>query len=210
MSLALFRMITCRYGRILIDGIDINTIPLQHLRSKISIIPQDAVLFKGTIRDNLDPFHTLSEEELWSVLSRIHLADIVKQLPGQLEFVVVDNGENFSMGQRQLFCLGRAVVRKSKIIVMDEATASVDFANDVLIRDFVRSEFADCTVLTIAHRLVTILDSNRIAVFDAGKLVEFDTPKKLLSDTKGYLTWLVEETNNVGERAKQAHSKVSQ
>ncbi|KAL4641040.1 canalicular multispecific organic anion transporter 1 [Arapaima gigas] len=176
----LFRIIEAAEGRIIIDGVDIATLGLHDLRSRLTIIPQDPVLFSGTLRINLDPFEKFSDEELWRVLELSHLKDFVAGLQEGLYHEVTEGGENLSVGQRQLLCLARALLRKSCILILDEATAAVDLETDDLIQTTIRKEFSHCTVLTIAHRLHTILDSSRVMVLDAGQIVEFDTPDALL------------------------------
>ncbi|KAK9963932.1 hypothetical protein ABG768_005147 [Culter alburnus] len=177
----LFRIIEASEGRIIIDGVDISTLGLHDLRSRLTIIPQDPVLFSGTLRMNLDPFQKFSDEEIWNVLELAHLKDYVRGLPTGLEHEVSEGGENLSLGQRQLLCLARALLRKSRILILDEATAAVDLETDDLIQTTIRREFSHCTVLTIAHRLNTILDSSRVMVLDSGKIVEFDSPSELLN-----------------------------
>ncbi|KAF5900053.1 canalicular multispecific organic anion transporter 1-like, partial [Clarias magur] len=157
----LFRIMEAAEGRIVIDGIDISTLGLHALRNRITIIPQDPVLFSGTLRMNLDPFETFSDEEIWRVLELAHLKDHVVTLPAGLQHEVAEGGENLSVGQRQLLCLARALLRKSKILILDEATAAVDLETDELIQSTINQEFAECTVLTIAHRIHTILNSTR-------------------------------------------------
>jgi len=179
---ALFRMVESSGGSIFIDGIDISQIGLDCLRSRLSIIPQDPVLFSGTLKLNLDPFEKHSDEELWEVLNQVHLKQHILQLPQQLDYCFKENGEGFSVGQRQLMCLGRALLRKTKILVMDEATASLDFKTDALIKTTVRECFASKTLITIAHRLDTILDSDRVMVFEQGKIAEFDSPVTLMAN----------------------------
>uniref|UniRef100_A0A8C5GHE0 ATP-binding cassette, sub-family C (CFTR/MRP), member 2 n=1 Tax=Gouania willdenowi TaxID=441366 RepID=A0A8C5GHE0_GOUWI len=176
----LFRIIEAAEGRILIDDIDISTIGLHDLRNNITIIPQDPVLFFGTLRMNLDPFDRVSDEDIWRVLELSHLKDFVSGLKDRLQHEVAEGGENLSVGQRQLLCLARALLRKSRILILDEATAAVDLETDNLIQNTIRKEFSHCTVLTIAHRLHSIMDSSRVMVLDAGKIVEFDSPSNLL------------------------------
>uniref|UniRef100_A0A8C6SSY5 Uncharacterized protein n=1 Tax=Neogobius melanostomus TaxID=47308 RepID=A0A8C6SSY5_9GOBI len=181
----LFRIIEAAEGRILIDGVDISSIGLHDLRGRLTIIPQDPVLFSGTLRMNLDPFDKFSDEEIWKVLELSHLKDFASGLEAKLQYEVSEGGENLSVGQRQLLCLARALLRKSRVLILDEATAAVDLETDDLIQKTIRKEFAHCTVLTIAHRLHTIMDSSRVMVLDAGKIVEFDSPRNLL-DTHGH------------------------
>ncbi|XP_049455616.1 canalicular multispecific organic anion transporter 1 [Epinephelus fuscoguttatus] len=176
----LFRIIEAAEGRILIDGVDISAIGLHDLRNRLTIIPQDPVLFSGTLRMNLDPFDKFSDEEIWRVLELSHLKDYVAGLQEGLQHEVAEGGENLSVGQRQLLCLARALMRKSRILILDEATAAVDLETDDLIQNTIRKEFSHCTVLTIAHRLHSIMDSSRVMVLDAGKIVEFDSPNNLL------------------------------
>ncbi|XP_075236427.1 ATP-binding cassette sub-family C member 4-like [Lycorma delicatula] len=192
---ALFRMSPIE-GQILIDGIDTKTLTLECLRSHISIIPQDPVLYSGTMRRNLDPFEEYPDYILWKALDEVELRESLKEEFG-LQTRVMDGGSNFSLGQRQLVCLARAIVRNNKILVMDEATANVDPQTDALIQKTIRDKFSDCTVLTIAHRLNTVMDSDKVLVMDAGKAVEFDHPHNLLKDTDGYFFKLVQETGSV-------------
>ncbi|XP_031562171.1 multidrug resistance-associated protein 1-like [Actinia tenebrosa] len=181
LSMGLFRILESTGGRIIIDDIDISKIGLQDLRSRLTIIPQDPVLFSGTLRFNLDPFDKYSDEELWKVLEVSHLKQFVSGLAEGLQHSIAEGGENLSVGQRQLVCLARALLRKSKVLVLDEATAAVDLETDELIQKTIRTEFADRTVLTIAHRLNTIMDYSRILVLDKGFVTEFDSPSSLLS-----------------------------
>uniref|UniRef100_A0A3B3TWY9 Canalicular multispecific organic anion transporter 1-like n=1 Tax=Poecilia latipinna TaxID=48699 RepID=A0A3B3TWY9_9TELE len=176
----LFRIIEAADGRILIDDVDISKIGLHDLRNRLTIIPQDPVLFSGMLRMNLDPFDKFSDEELWRVLELSHLKDYVAGLKEELQHEVAEGGENLSVGQRQLLCLARALLRKSRILILDEATAAVDLETDDLIQTMIRKEFSHCTVLTIAHRLHSIMDSSRVMVLDAGKIVEFDSPSNLM------------------------------
>ncbi|RNA42720.1 multidrug resistance-associated 1 [Brachionus plicatilis] len=180
LTLALFRILESNYGKIKIDNIDIKKIGLHDLRKKLTIIPQDPVLFSGSLRINLDPFEEYSDDQIWVALDDAHLKSFVQGLDKKLDFECSEGGENLSVGQRQLICLARALLRKTKILVLDEATASIDHNTDDLIQATIRSQFKDCTVLTIAHRLNTIMDSTRIMVLDKGKIVEFDSPENLL------------------------------
>ncbi|XP_072401346.1 multidrug resistance-associated protein 1 isoform X12 [Diabrotica undecimpunctata] len=182
LTLALFRIIEAAQGNILIDGIRIDELGLHTLRSRLTIIPQDAVLFSGTLRINLDPFNTHSDEDVWRSLEHAHLKEFVKGLPAGLNHEVTEGGENLSVGQRQLICLARALLRKTKILILDEATAAVDLETDDLIQKTIRTEFKECTVLTIAHRLNTIMDSDRVIVLDKGRIAEFDSPTHLLAN----------------------------
>ncbi|NWS51816.1 MRP2 protein, partial [Chunga burmeisteri] len=176
----LFRVLEAAGGSIIIDEVDIATIGLHDLRQNLTIIPQDPVLFTGTLRMNLDPFDRYTDEEVWKALELAHLKTYVQDLPQGLLHLVSEGGENLSVGQRQLVCLARALLRKAKILILDEATAAVDLETDHLIQTTIRNEFADCTVLTIAHRLHTIMDSNRVMVLQAGRIVEYDSPEELL------------------------------
>ncbi|XP_062436537.1 ATP-binding cassette sub-family C member 2 [Rhea pennata] len=176
----LFRVLEAAGGSIIIDGLDIATIGLHDLRQNLTIIPQDPVLFSGTLRMNLDPFDEYEDEEVWKALELAHLKTFVQDLPEGLFHPMSEGGENLSVGQRQLVCLARALLRKAKILILDEATAAVDLETDHLIQTTIRSEFANCTVLTIAHRLHTIMDSNRVMVLQAGRIVEYDSPEELL------------------------------
>lgn len=179
----LFRILESAGGQIIIDGIDIASIGLHDLREKLTIIPQDPILFSGSLRMNLDPFNNHSDEDIWKALELAHLKSFVAGLQLGLSYEVTEGGDNLSIGQRQLLCLGRAVLRKSKILVLDEATAAVDLETDHLIQTTIRNEFSHCTVLTIAHRLHTIMDSDKIMVLDNGKIVEYGSPEELLSNT---------------------------
>lgn len=181
---ALFRL-SYLEGSIVIDGRDTQGISLDELRRKISIIPQEPVLFSGTMRYNLDPFEEFKDEKLWSALADVHLKAIVAEMPAGLQTKISEGGGNFSVGQRQLVCLARAILRENKILVMDEATANVDPITDGLIQSTIRDKFRYCTVLTIAHRLNTVIDSDRVLVMDSGRAVEFDTPYALLHDANG-------------------------
>ncbi|XP_026349643.2 ATP-binding cassette sub-family C member 2 [Ursus arctos] len=177
---ALFRILEAAGGQIIIDGVDIASIGLHDLREKLTIIPQDPILFSGTLRMNLDPFNNHSDEEIWKALELAHLKSFVSGLQLGLSHEVTEAGDNLSIGQRQLLCLARALLRKSKILIMDEATAAVDLETDHLIQTTIQEEFSHCTTITIAHRLHTIMDSDKIMVLDNGKIVEYGSPQELL------------------------------
>uniref|UniRef100_A0A670HSL5 ATP binding cassette subfamily C member 6 n=1 Tax=Podarcis muralis TaxID=64176 RepID=A0A670HSL5_PODMU len=189
---SLFRIIERAGGKIIIDGIDISTIGLHDLRGNLNIIPQDPVLFSGTLRSNLDPLGRYSDLELWDALELCDLKNFVQSLPKKLLHEISEGGENLSMGQRQLVCLARALLRKTKVLILDEATASVDMETDNQVQSTIRSEFHNCTVLTIAHRLHSILDSDRVLVLNSGRIAEFDTPARLLQQ-KGIFYEMVSE-----------------
>ncbi|XP_029471856.1 multidrug resistance-associated protein 5 isoform X1 [Rhinatrema bivittatum] len=182
LGMALFRLVELSGGCIKIDGVKINDIGLADLRSKLSIIPQEPVLFSGTVRSNLDPFNQYSEVQIWDSLERTHMKECITQLPLKLESEVLENGDNFSVGEKQLLCIARALLRRCKILILDEATAAMDTETDLLIQETIREAFADCTMLTIAHRLHTVLGSDRIMVLTQGQVMEFDMPSILLSN----------------------------
>ncbi|CAG0914467.1 unnamed protein product [Notodromas monacha] len=184
---ALYRL-TEPQGCIMIDGVETKSLGLHDLRKQISIIPQDPVLFQGTMRRNLDPFQQYNDVDLWDSLAQVQLKEKVSSLSGGLDTEVSEGGKNFSVGERQLVCLARAILKKTKILVMDEATANVDQRTDSAIQTTIRKTFLDCTVITIAHRLETIIDSDRVLVLDSGNVVEFDTPHQLLQkDASAFL-----------------------
>ncbi|CAI9177984.1 unnamed protein product [Rangifer tarandus platyrhynchus] len=178
----LFRILEAAGGQITIDGVDIASIGLHDLREKLTIIPQDPILFSGSLRMNLDPFNNYSDEEIWKALELSHLKSFVAGLQAGLSYEVTEGGDNLSIGQRQLLCLARALLRKSKILIMDEATAAVDLETDRLIQMTIQTEFSHCTTITIAHRLHTIMDSDKVMVLDNGKIIEYDSPEELLKN----------------------------
>ncbi|XP_047940588.1 ABC transporter C family member 12-like [Salvia hispanica] len=191
---ALFRIVELERGRILIDECDVAKFGLTDLRKVLSIIPQSPVLFSGNVRFNLDPFGEHNDTNLWEALERAHLKDVIRRNPLGLDAEVLEGGENFSVGQRQLLSLARALLRRSKILVLDEATAAVDVTTDVLIQKTIREEFKSCTMLTVAHRLNTIIDSDQILVLDVGQVVEYDTPAKLLENETSAFSKMVQST----------------
>ncbi|XP_064301990.1 ATP-binding cassette sub-family C member 10 isoform X5 [Phalacrocorax carbo] len=176
--LALFRMLELKSGRILLDGVDSQLVGLEELRSRLAIIPQDPFLFSGSIRENLDPQGKWTDAELHEVLEQCHLRDAITQMGG-LDSELGERGKSLSVGQRQLVCLARALLTQAKVLCIDEATASVDQNTDQLLQQTIRQRFADKTVLTIAHRLNTILDSDRVLVMQAGRVAELDSPTRL-------------------------------
>ncbi|XP_033217281.1 probable multidrug resistance-associated protein lethal(2)03659 isoform X2 [Belonocnema kinseyi] len=190
---ALFRLAYLE-GEIYIDGIPTSSLGLHDLRSKISIIPQEPVLFAGTLRKNLDPFDEYSDDTLWHALAEVELNQVVIDMGPGLSMHVSDGGTNFSLGQRQLLCLARAIVKNNKILLLDEATANVDPQTDELIQETIRKRFEHCTVLIIAHRLNTVMDCDRFIVMDAGTMVEFDKPMRLLERKQGFLYDMVQNT----------------
>jgi len=199
LMVALFRIQELSGGSIFIDDIDISKVPLPLLRSKLGIIPQDSTLFSSSLRFNLDPFENHTDDALWDVLEKVCLKDHISSLPSKLHEEVAEGGDNFSSGQRQLICIARALLRNPRILVLDEATASIDNATDLVIQETVRSSFKSSTLLTIAHRLHTIIDSDRIMVLDDGYLGEFGTPSELLAKEGGMFKGL-------WDRHKASHS----
>ncbi|KAG7037342.1 ABC transporter C family member 7, partial [Cucurbita argyrosperma subsp. argyrosperma] len=197
----LFRIVDPVAGHIVIDNIDITTIGLHDLRSKLSIIPQDPTMFEGTVRSNLDPLEEYADEDIWEALDKCQLGDEVRKKEGKLDSAVTENGENWSMGQRQLVCLGRVLLKKSKVLVLDEATASVDTATDNLIQQTLQQHFSDCTVITIAHRITSVLHSDMVLLLSHGLIEEYDTPTRLLEDKSSSFSQLVAEyTHRSGSR----------
>uniref|UniRef100_A0A673TNA9 Multidrug resistance-associated protein 4 n=1 Tax=Suricata suricatta TaxID=37032 RepID=A0A673TNA9_SURSU len=189
---ALFRLSEPE-GKIWIDKILTTEIGLHDLRKKMSIIPQEPFLFTGTMRKNLDPFDEHTDEELWSALAEVQLKECIEDLPGKLDTQLAESGSNFSVGQRQLVCLARAILRKNRILILDEATANVDLRTDELIQKKIREKFAQCTVLTIAHRLNTIIDNDKIMVLDSGRLREYDEPYVLLQNEESLFYKMVQQ-----------------
>ncbi|KAJ6944448.1 hypothetical protein NC652_009744 [Populus alba x Populus x berolinensis] len=190
---ALFRTVEPAAGQIMIDNIDISLIGLHDLRSRLSIIPQDPTMFEGTVRSNLDPLEEYTDEQIWEVLDKYQLGDEVRKKERKLDSTVIENGENWSMGQRQLVCLGRVLLKKSKVLVLDEATASVDTATDNLIQQTLRQHFSDCTVITIAHRITSVLDSDMVLLLSHGLVEEYDSPTRLLENKSSSFSQLVAE-----------------
>ncbi|KAJ3144839.1 hypothetical protein HDU89_007726 [Geranomyces variabilis] len=191
---SLFRTIEpCLGSSIKIDGLDTRSIPLEDLRRAIAIIPQDPTLFSGTFRSNLDPFSEYSDADLHLALHRAQLTAVVAE-KGGLDGSVSEGGENLSVGTRQLLCLARAVVKKPRLLVLDECTANVDLETDALVQKILREECGNCSILCIAHRLNTIIDYDRVLVLQAGRVVEFDTPRNLLANPDGVFSAMIEQT----------------
>jgi ABC-type multidrug transport system fused ATPase/permease subunit len=190
---AIFRLIDRQSitGQILIDGLDINVISLHDLRSRLSVIPQSPILFAGTLRYNLDPFEQYTDEQCLLALESVQLKQIVSNNPAGLDQLVAESGSNYSAGQCQLICVARAILKQSKILMIDEATANVDRATDLLIQDVISEKFQNRTILTIAHRLNTVAKSDRIIVLHQGMIVDFDIPNNILPKHG-----LVQQTNN--------------
>ncbi|KAM7177934.1 ATP-binding cassette sub-family C member 4 isoform 3-T3 [Macrochelys suwanniensis] len=206
---ALFRLAEPK-GRIWIDKCLTSELGLHDLRKKISIIPQEPILFTGTMRKNLDPFNEYTDEELWNVLKEVQLKEAVEELPDKMETQLAESGSNFSVGQRQLVCLARAILKKNQILIIDEATANVDPRTDELIQKTICEKFAQCTVLTIAHRLNTIIGSDKIMVLDAGRLKEYNEPYILLQEKESLFYKMVQQVGKAEaaaliETAKQVY-----
>ncbi|XP_070770076.1 ATP-binding cassette sub-family C member 5 [Enoplosus armatus] len=196
LGVALFRLVELTGGSIIIDGINIAQIGLDDLRSKLAIIPQEPVLFIGTVRTNLDPWDQYSDSQIWEALDKTHIKEMVSQLPHSLHSEVTENGENFSVGERQLLCVARALLRNSKILILDEATAAIDTETDRLIQETIRCAFGSCTTLIIAHRLNTVMSCNRVMVLDNGQILEFDSPAALLADENSRFRAMIEASEN--------------
>jgi ATP-binding cassette subfamily C (CFTR/MRP) protein 1 len=188
-------------GKIIIDDHDINLMGVGDLRSRLSIIPQDPVIFEGSVRHNIDPFGRYGDDEIWNILRRIHLSEAIEALPHKLDSELAEDGANFSLGQRQLICVGRALLKRSKILLLDEASSSIDLETDYLLQQTLRTEFADCTTVTIAHRLATIMDSDRVMVIDSGTVKEFDSPAALLENPHSLFFHLHKQTQSSAQAA---------
>ncbi|XP_041011923.1 ABC transporter C family member 10-like isoform X2 [Juglans microcarpa x Juglans regia] len=190
---ALFRLVEPASGKITVDGLDVSKIGLHDLRSRLGIIPQDPTLFNGTVRYNLDPLSQHSDQEIWEVIGKCQLQESLQEKGKGLESLVVEHGSNWSVGQRQLFCLGRVLLRRRRILMLDEATASIDNATDMILQKTIRTEFADHTVIIVAHRIPTVMDCTMILAISDGKLVEYDAPTKLMKREDSLFRQLVKE-----------------
>lgn len=191
---ALFRINNGTSGEIFVNGLATSTTHLKQLRQQISIIPQDPVIFSDNVRANLDPFGQFPDEAIWNALRQVELADYISSAEKKLDHFLEERGQNFSVGQKQLICLARALLQRNKILVIDEATANVDPRTDALIQKTIQTEFKECTVITIAHRLNTIIDSDRIGVISKGKMIEIDSPKNLLSNPVSTFYGIVQDS----------------
>ena len=205
-TVALFRLVEAVTGSIVIDDVDISEIGLHDLRQRLSIIPQDPVLFSGSLRMNLDPFGGKDDAAIWTALEQSSLVEFAQSLEGGLDHSIEEGGENLSVGQKQLICMARALLEKSQILVLDEATAAIDLKTDDLIQSTIRDQFAGCTVLTIAHRINTIMDYDKIMVLDKGELKEFDSPETLLKDDNGIFYSLVKNAGLINVNHSQQHA----
>eukprot|EP00741_Cyanophora_paradoxa_P010538 tig00000158_g10189.t1 len=204
--LALFRLYECDSGTIIVDGQNVSQFGLHDIRARFGILPQEPVMFKGTIRSNLDPFEQHNDQELWVCLEKSYLKDSIDSLPLKLDTPVEEGGANFSLGQKQLFCLARAILKKPRILCLDEATAAMDLETDAKIQQAIQREFVDSTVLTIAHRLDTIITSDKILVMDAGKVAEFDNPVTLLNNPESSFYKLCANVGHAGAEALRAQA----
>ena len=190
-------------SKIMIDDIDICRLDLKLYRSTISVIPQNPVLFSGSVRFNLDPFESCTDDQIWVALEKAHISDYIHSLQGQLDYEIEENGENFSSGQKQLLCIARTLLRKKKVVVLDEATSSVDTHTDSLIQKTIREEFGDgkSTMLIIAHRLNTIIDADKVVVMNDGNIEEFDSPNLLLQNKNSVFSKMM-SAESIGNHSK--------
>ena len=199
LTIALFRLAELESGRCLIDGVDLSTLGLADVRGRLSIIPQDPFLFSGTLRECIDPFGSSQDRIILEALQAVRLAKPDSGLDF-LESIVEEGGRNYSVGERQLLCLARALLAKPKVLVMDEATASVDGETDAFIQRMLRTRFKGTTLLTVAHRFNTIMDYDSILVMDKGRAAEFGSPQALL-ERNGVFAELVDSTGEESSRA---------
>ncbi|KAH9108314.1 hypothetical protein AeMF1_016511, partial [Aphanomyces euteiches] len=193
LTMALFRINDIASGKISIAGVDTTRVGIKTVRESMAIIPQNPILFKGTLRSYLDPFDQYTDEQLWTAIEKVRLSPRISQEEKKLESIIEENGENYSVGERQMLCMARALLRNCRIVVMDEATAAIDHETDQNLQRVIREEFSSSTVLTIAHRLDTVLDADRIMVFDQGRLVQCDSPQTLVSQGEGIFFELCQE-----------------
>ena len=194
-ALWLFRLIEAYEGSINIDDIDISLIPLEKLRKNITIIPQDPVLIEGSLRFNIDPFNYYTNKQIIEVIKKLKFDYIINKNPLGLEQIITEEGSNLSVGEKQLICIVRAILRKSKIIVMDEATANIDYKTEEIIQNSMNEIINKSTIITIAHRLKTIINYDKIISLDNGEIIEFDTPRNLLKNENGIFYKLYNKSN---------------
>jgi ABC-type multidrug transport system fused ATPase/permease subunit len=199
---ALLRLLEAETGFIEVDGVDISSIGLHRLRTSMAVIPQHPVLFSGyTVRDNLDPFTKYGDDAIWDALESVQMADVIEALPLKLDSAVAQEGGNFSVGQRQLLCLARAILLRNNIIILDEPSANVDSKTDQLLQKTLRERFSQATIISIAHRLDTIIDYDKVLVLSDGKMIEFGSPSDLLSKEGGHFLSLVNSTGDAMARS---------
>ena len=192
---ALFRLLEAEDGQIFIDGVDVATLGLHKLRTSMSVIPQFPVLFSGcTVRENLDPFHHYSDDDISNALRDVCMIDVINELSGGPNSIVAEGGSNFSVGQRQLLCLARAILRKNQILILDEATANVDSRTDHLLQEAVTKSFGGATIISVAHRLDTVIDYDKILVLGDGGVLAFGTPHHLATEKKGVFGSMIDDT----------------
>ena len=204
---ALWRLVEPSGGRVWLDGTDTGTLSLKDLRSRITCIPQDPILFSGNVRDNLDPFKQHGDEELWFALEAVQLKQAVGEHGLGLAAPVAEYGENYSAGQRQMLCLARALLRDTKIVCLDEATASVDLETDKVMQDVIADQFASRTILTIAHRINTIIENDKVVCLEHGRLQRMDSPAAMLRDPESMFAKLVAETGEQSARNLRARAE---
>jgi ABC-type multidrug transport system fused ATPase/permease subunit len=204
---SLFRLVEASGGTVLIDGVDISTVPLQTLRRGIAVIPQDPVMFLGSVRDNLDPFGEHQDRAIWTALEQVSAAAFVRSLPGELSASVAVGGSNISVGQRQLFCVARAILRDCRIVFLDEPSSALDVISDEALQTAIRSALAGRTRFTIAHRINTVLDYDRVMVVDRGQVVEMDAPQRLLQAKGGVFRRLAESSRDDRDAGNTKGSK---
>ena len=212
---SLFRILNLEDGTIEVGGVDISLLGLHKLRTSMAIIPQSPVLFRGcTVRENLDPFGKFCDKDIINVLKEVEMLDVISALPNDIHAHVEEGGSNFSSGQRQLLCLARAILHKTKLLVLDEPTANVDMNTNQLIQETIRNKFPSATIMCVAHRLDTIIDHDFILLLSDGKVLEFGTPHQLLSDHNGHFTSMVEgmgpaTASELKKKAFEANEKSS-
>ncbi|KAH6563419.1 hypothetical protein BASA60_010718 [Batrachochytrium salamandrivorans] len=195
--MSLLRIAEPAEGQMLIDGVDTSTLGLSNLRSRIAVIPQEPVMLTGTIRSNLDPFGTCTDEEIWKALKGVHLGDKIHEMPAQLDTPIIENGKTFNLSERQLFCIARATLIKTSIVVFDEPTTSVDKETELLLQSVIRENFVDCTVIVLASRFRVIVQMDRVMVMHHGRVVEFDTPLALMDNPKSKFSLMLSQTGDV-------------